>query len=289
MNTLAQTDDQHFIDSMLFVLVIYNCRIAESVSFQSLQRIFSKTSLQPHFFIYDNSPVAQHFSTSEATIDYHHDSLNRGVSKAFNEGFRFAKALNKKWLILLDQDTVFPEDSFTIYRKNIIQYPHINIFVPSAKSKHTTISPFRLVNGKGKALNHLLAGVHSLEEKYFINSGLCISSDAFESAGGFDERFPLDYSDIVFVDRLKKKNRSFVLMELTCNHSLSANVDHLVSTSVVAARFKQFCSATKFYKTISNKKVNIALIILPRALKLSWMKKDIQFLAIVIKTWVGLS
>ena len=42
-------------------------------------------------------------------IHYISDPTNPGVSKAYNVGFELARQLNKKWLLLLDQDTVFPD------------------------------------------------------------------------------------------------------------------------------------------------------------------------------------
>src|SRR5579859_5229563 len=90
-----------FCNSVLVVLVIYKMKIAESPAYQSLtaELICSKKSAA--LFFYDNSPQPQESLVDQCwTTYYHHDPSNPGVSKAYNEGFKKAKALNKKWLLL---------------------------------------------------------------------------------------------------------------------------------------------------------------------------------------------
>ncbi len=102
-------------DQIQFVIVLYNVDIEESETFQSFVMPLLKFGCS--LFIYDNSPIRQ---TSKILADtkeivYVHDAHNSGLSKAYNVAAAHARNNNKKYLLLLDQDTLFPESSLNIY------------------------------------------------------------------------------------------------------------------------------------------------------------------------------
>lgn len=72
-------NDYVFPENTLFVIVIYNCVIAQSSAFQSLLKTGSRKSLK-NIFIYDNSPNVQELPSGNDMIYYHHNPLNAGVS-----------------------------------------------------------------------------------------------------------------------------------------------------------------------------------------------------------------
>ncbi len=272
-----------FPEDMLFVIVIYNCVITQSVAFQSLL----KTSPSKHsksIFLYDNSLSAQELPSGNDMIYYHHNPLNAGVSAAYNEGFRKAKQLNKKWLLLLDQDTELPENALKNYGYNLSIHPNKGVFAPVIMDGDQLISPFKLRWGKGIKIKSRQPGVHSFRHLCVINSGLLISCNVFESAGGYDERFPLDFSDLIFIERLSAITPEFILADITLRHSLSSQQDKHINTSVVLNRFKKYGVAAKLFKKVSKRNVMLIYLLLPRAFKLSLMKKDIRFLLTALNT-----
>lgn len=267
-----------FAEDTLFVIVIYNCVITQSIAFQSLLNTDASLHAKD-IFVYDNSVSAQEIPSINGIIHYYHNPFNAGVSAAYNKGFSKAKQLNKKWLLLLDQDTKLPTDALKKYIQNISIYSDKSIFVPTLMDGDQRVSPFKLRWGRGIKITSRQPGVHSFRHLCVINSGLLISSKLFESAGGYDERFPLDFSDLVFVERLSLLTSEFVLVDTLFLHSLSSQQDKHVPTSVLLSRFKKYCLAAKLAQKVSTKKVILSYIIFPRAFKLSLMKKDFRFLS----------
>src|SRR5688572_24441325 len=98
-----------FVDEILFVIVLYKKQPAESLAYISIRNATQGSSVQPAIFLYDNSPEAH--TLNVGGIIYRHDPENGGVSKAYNEGFLVARDTEKKWLMLLDQDTA-PDADF---------------------------------------------------------------------------------------------------------------------------------------------------------------------------------
>ncbi len=281
------TKPTFLLDEILIIIVLYKQSLIECESFKSIQLVIGQSS-GATLYVYDNSPKPDVIpDLSSMKIKYHHDPSNPGVSKAYNEGLKVAVELNKKWLLLADQDTEFPSSLFFDYSHAIQHHPQVTIFVPYLNDSVGLLSPFRLIWGKGSRLKALNIPLQSFRNYKTINSGMLISVVAFEKAGGYDERFPLDYSDISFSDRLAVYDSSFVLIPSTCFHHFSAtsNITDILSE---IERFKSFCKAVTLYKEISNQFVSLSWIIIPRALKLTFQMKSLRFLKIGIVTSTGI-
>jgi len=275
MDVSQQKRENFLTGETFFIIVIYECAIGQSASFQSLQK---QLGSQSSLFLFDNSLLAQSVPKTSFTIYYEHHPENPGVSAAYNCGFEKARQLKKKWLFLLDQDTQFDDAIFDNYEKAIRQYPRIEIFTSLLIDKRGIISPFRFLFGRGLRKKVILPGIHSFEKLYLINSGLLISLALFERTGGYDERFPLDFSDMVFIEKLYAQSLKFVLLNARLTHSLSSNSDKTNDAITVLDRFNQFCAAAKLFKKISTRKTILSFIVFPRAFKLFIVKKDFRFL-----------
>ena len=266
-------EDSLIKNDLLVVLVLYEKGLLESVAYKSLTAIGDFT-----FLVYDNSP-RPHYVPRKATLTYRHDPLNPGVSKAYNIGAELAIKKNKKWMLLADQDTVFPPTLFSDYSSAIENNSQMNVFAPTLYDSKGIVSPFQLRWGKGRRIKEIKPGMYSFGKFKIINSGMLISIAAFTKVGGYDERFPLDYSDIRFSDRLCMNDPDFVLIPSRCQHNLSATNE---GRNVFAEmdRFKSFCKAVRLYKEVSIQFVSPAWVILPRAIKLCMRIKDFGFLKI---------
>ena len=97
-----------------FVLVLYKCKLSDSVSFISISNSLKENGIKADILIWDNSPEPQKLSSVDKEVwdfvKYRHCPENDGVSKAYNAGAVIANNLDRKWLILLDQDTEFNVD-----------------------------------------------------------------------------------------------------------------------------------------------------------------------------------
>lgn len=232
-----------------FVIVLYNMDIEDSETFQSL--ILPLLKFECSLFVYDNSPVSQTSKILENTdkIVYVHDPLNSGLSKAYNVAAAHALNNKKKYLLLLDQDTVFPENSLDIYFEAFEKHSEVKLFAPILSIQNEKImSPCKYQYKWGKLIDSINPGVYSLDQFVPVNSGLCIDLNAFFEVGGYNENVKLDGADFQFIERFKTKYKDFVVLNLKLfqNFSLFDN-----EISGVSARYKLFIEDVSNFETKS--------------------------------------
>jgi rhamnosyltransferase len=270
---------ESFLQDLAVVIVIFERNPLDTDAFQSLNLNRNGAMV----VLYDNSPVSQQNKILEiGNVIYHHDPSNPGVSKAYNFAARVARKNNKRWLLLADQDTTFPAQFLEKYRHAIQRHSDVSVFCPRLLDSVGLVSPFLFSRGRGRRAGVIEAGLHELKNFRFANSGLVVSLDAFDEAGGYDERFPLDYSDIVFGDRLADLFKKFLLLDVPCTHPFSGSERN--SDTYLIARFKTFCQAALLYKKTTPLKVPLYWVLLPRAFKLSLQTRDFQFLTLALKS-----
>ena len=220
-----------FAQQILFVIVLYKRKPERSPAFNALLKLSGVT-----IFVYDNSPASSLINDSR--IIYRHAPENPGVSKAYNEGSRFALGSNKKWMILFDQDTACDLKFIQKLQEATLRHAESPAFVPYLKDLKGIVSPFGWSMGKGTRINDTAEKL-PLDKFRFANSGLLIRLDAFHAAGGYDESIPLDFSDIAFGEKLRKITDHFIVVNTTLPHSFSGSSP--LQGNEVAERFHYFC------------------------------------------------
>jgi len=214
-------------DPYIGVVVLYNVRIEKSVTIISLNKSLELIKETMDLVVYDNSLESDRESGSIFTygcfrIHYFHDTTNPGVSKAYNFAAKYGGELRKKWLLVLDQDTVFPIDSIEKYMMGIKENPGINLFAPVLKlASGIFVSPCRYFFKRGFPLKKVSVGINSLQGISVLNSGMLINLDAFSFVGGYNERVKLDFCDFLFVERFKKKYSFCYILDVYCEHDFS--------------------------------------------------------------------
>lgn len=273
---------QTWLDSALVVLVLYERKLDESQTYLSLDEALRQMNCTASLFAYDNSLNAQVCqSNSVWNITYTHDAANPGVSKAYNEGFKKAKDLNKKWLLLADQDTIFQSDFFEKLVEDISKRPSAQLLAPIVRNESVFISPFRFAFGRGEVLNKVQPQCYSLTRVRLINSGLIISMNLFEAAEGFDERFPLDFSDLVFHQRISQRCADVLIINSVCIQKLSSDEK---SFDQMIKRFPYYLSGSKLFGELNGSKFFLAMNRLLRAIKLSFRFRSFEFLKILMQS-----
>lgn len=203
---------------ILFVLVIYGCTVEQSLSFRTL--IASDNDAISNTLVYDNSSQPQEIEYRVA--EYIHDTRNGGLGKAYNEACKFAVKKGYKWLLLLDQDTNFPNNALTCYRQ-AAKERRAEMIVPRHKvdnGKYMSPTPYRW---KASDLqDNTPVGLTDFTQCAPINSGMMVSVDSFVKAGGYEEKVWLDFSDVCFIEKYKRHYTSFYVMpEVTCLQEFS--------------------------------------------------------------------
>lgn len=264
-----------FLNDLLVVIVLYRTNSNPSLAYLSLVSAFNDSSSSPEIFLYDNSPWPLHSSFGSAT--YIHDQDNPGISRAYNRAALHARSLNKHWMLFLDQDTSVDGTLFKKMAQAIESHPQGVAFVARMYDKNGLLSPFIFSFGRGRRIKRLHQCILPLKQYKFINSGLFVKESAFTSVGGYDERIPLDFSDISFGRRLANVCDHFVVLDVSLKHSFSATEE--IPAEHALRRFSHFCTGALTLGKESRSIYPYYLAAFLHAAKLRFRHRDFRFFA----------
>jgi rhamnosyltransferase len=274
--------------SVLPILVLYKQDLTFSESLKTLNANLLEKGLTMDLFVYDNSPEAQYeqeFTYQNFLVHYKHDPSNAGVSQAYNSGAAYGKNLNKKWVLLLDQDTIFPAGFLGVYEKAVDEHPDVKIFVPILKTQHGDyLSPCRYKHKRGYWLPSITEGFMDVDKYSPVNSGMLIHLDAFFDVGGYNEAVKLDFADFQFIERFAEKFRTFYVVNVVCLQDFSGYEPSLVK---LKHRFAFFCEGAK--NCIRREAADgfwYLMVVLRRMSGLMWKNKDLSFFGIFIRKYI---
>jgi GT2 family glycosyltransferase len=267
---------------ILLIIVLYKVKLDGCTTFLTLAQSVSQMDKCVDLFVYDNSPESYQDYTAEIfknfIITYQHDPFNSGVSKAYNKGAEIARKMGKKWILLLDQDTIFPLNMISAYLSSIMEFPHETLFAPVMKfNEKKIISPCYFKFMRGFSVSQVNAGLNSLDTYSVINCGMCIDVDAFHENGGYNEDIKLDFSDHDFIRRFRKNvSTSFIVIDLKVKHQLSSEAKNSFVNDKV--RFGFYIDGGKKMESSILEALLIRVNFVIRALKLSVIHKTSYFL-----------
>jgi GT2 family glycosyltransferase len=228
--------------SILAVVALYNCELAQSQSASSLFQILNENpDLAKHFslVIYDNSPQPQsHAMPADFPTHYVHDPLNGGLASAYNFALARAELEPREWLLLLDQDTSLTRE-FLNELVETISTLHAQPTVAAIAPKllvhgviHSPASPFidqmrRQFLRPKPAIARDVVGVQQ-QPLFPYNSGSAIRVSALRSIGGFPPEFWLDFLDhAVFEALFIRGYRLYVMLATLAHDSSYADLDSM--------------------------------------------------------------
>ena len=260
--------------SIAAVIVLYKESLSETKTFQTLLKGGALT-----FVVYDNSPNPIKNDYPGATKVFQ-DPKNPGVSKAYNQAYKWAERNAHTHLLLLDSDSVFPENAISQYIQVATENPK-QVLLPEVRSKDRKISPFYFSYGKSFYGDNISYGMINQQSIVGINSGLLVPLNAFDLIGGFNEDLPLDWSDLYFLRRAKKKGVKLFHFNLQIKHGLSEHQAQGMS----ASRFRFLCQL-KAISLVAEGRIEkgfIYLWLFLKSIKLSLHFKSISFLKVYFK------
>jgi len=127
---------------------------------------------------------------------YHFTGSNQGIAAALNIGFEYAKSQNVAWVLTMDQDSIFENDSFVKYLAEINAY--INEY-----GSHTNVGIFAVKHDFNDLDKRNVTELDRYSKKKRVMcSGNIVSYSAFCQAGGFREDFFMDWVDFEFCIRI---------------------------------------------------------------------------------------
>ena len=265
---------------ILITIVLYKCKLKDSVSFNCLREQVGRFSSGYSFFIYDNSPSIDNTATailnSYNEAYYYHVANTSGVSKAYNEAATYAQVYGFQCLLLLDQDTILPTNMLDVYMAAIREHNDIPLFAPKVKiGERKYISPCAFYLKSGHIKRKVCIGKIKKNSLSVINSGLLISVKAFLNCGGYNEKVYLDYSDHEFFSRYKKKYKYFYVLDIELLQNLSTVTK---DSNKLISRYAILCECVQNVESQSIvDRVLFSLMLFCRALSLFLLtrKKDV--------------
>lgn len=229
------------LNDIFFVIVLYKSSLEDSKTISSLSSIVDKNI---NLLVFDNSPIKQYenvnFQFKNFIIHYFHDETNPGLSAAYNLALDESSKLNKKWLLLLDQDT-----TFTIEYIKEIESLELNALsntvvaiIPRVFSllDKRIIAPVKMYLGGICRPVDIDNGVIKTKISG-INSGTILNVFYLNSINGFSKKYNLDMLDHWYFRRLFKNGKSVYLMKSQVYHELS--VFGNFEENVTIDRYKQ--------------------------------------------------
>lgn len=264
--------------NILIVVVLYNQDLFCCETYISLLR-----GSDCDVFVYDNSPVClTELERIPVNWKYLHDPKNPGLGKAYNDAARYAASINKKWILIADQDTSFPEDIIDGYLDVVKENEDFSLFSPVVISKDKVISPVSIFRRQPSCTEAY--GRKPLSEYFPINSGSLIRLETFFNVGGYNEDVFLDYSDYEFSRRLLCKEPVFFVIKAVCRQNFSNDEENIENK---LSRFRLFCrSIRKCSQKGLKDKLYIDFIVLKRTLSLSIRAKTFSPFEIFLKDYL---
>jgi GT2 family glycosyltransferase len=260
-------------DPILPILVLYNCNLAGSSTYNSFVASAHDGSLDPDAIaIYDNSRHSQlGAQATDRLLAYKHDPGNGGIAAAYNWVLDLAGSYGSRWLLLLDQDSVLPPTFLQSTLSQVEKYegsPEVVAIVPVVRSGGRAVSPKRVGFCGLRPLPASAAGKQDAEIMA-INSGAVIRCDFLRGIGGFNPAYWLDYLDHWLFRQVYATGNTVAVSECILEHQLS--VQHHGS-SITAMRYENILAAEAAFLTTYKPKLELPcylLRLLYRSLKMT--------------------
>lgn len=196
------------------ILVTYNPDFSKLIACVS-----SLLSQVKKIIIVKNSAETLYFKTlpSEKIIQIQLDK-NYGIAYAQNRGIEKALSLGAEWILLSDQDTVFPENYAEKFLHKTEKYGSELIYAPSffneVKNQNEPISV-------SMSESLVPSGSVPVKVRHAISSGMIFSKAVFEKCGGMSEKLFIDYVDFEFCWRAASFGiQTYVFPDIVIFHNL---------------------------------------------------------------------
>lgn len=143
---------------------------------------------------------------------------NYGIAYAQNVGIRRAIELGADWMLLSDQDTVFPEQYASRFSAKIEDYDAETIYVPVFFNEtKKQIEPVSVTMSESVCPD----GISPVPLIHGISSGTIFHKGVFEKIGGMDEKLFIDYVDFEWCWRARFHGiRTLCFPDIVVRHQL---------------------------------------------------------------------
>lgn len=158
----------------------------------------------------------------------------KGISGALNIGFQIALLNKFKYVITLDQDSLFNFNLIHCYNQIFEKYNNYNIGAVG-------------VNNNIKYSTNL----KYLETFQLINSGTIVNCEAYTIVNGYDEKFFIDNVDFDFFLRINQNEyKTFKILNYGIDHKFGSPLD--LNYFFIKIKFAKYPATRLYHFTYSN-------------------------------------
>ncbi len=270
------------------VIVLYQCDLSDSTSFQSLEKLLKQrnSDISYDLLIYNNDTTRTITHSIYTVIN---SSNNQMLAGAYNFSLNRAIESRKEWILLVDQDTEIPEKYFIEVEKFLLNNPKDEIVaaVPFLVFHNRAVSPEmtkRFTWRQDKVLTH---GIYQGRVSGF-NSMSLLNVKFLSSIGGFNKSYPLDMLDHWVYNQINKSDKKICVLDVQITHNLSL-LDK--KNYMPFERYKKFLLAEKMF--VKNELtllhyISYKLRLIPRAAHQFIRFKDKRYSLQTFKVFLGL-
>lgn len=255
------------------LIVLYNKKIDESVTYNSLKKQKIKT------IVYDNSNSEytnyNKKYCDENNIDYYTTNKNVGLSKAYCYVIDKIEISNNNYIIMLDDDTTLNNDYFEeLFEK--VSKDNFDILLPIVNSNNKIISPCNVQNNcRIKMLNNIKE--LDINKVSAINTAMVIKTTVFNNIKYNDSMF-LDYIDHDFMRKARNADCIIKVMHAKIEQNFSRFEKSTLDKELF--RFKIYIRDFKIYCKESRSMLFYHVSTIRYRLKETIKYKSIKFLIV---------
>jgi rhamnosyltransferase len=174
-------------------------------------------------------------------VEYYHDGVNNAIAQRLNIAAKKAISEGFDWLLMMDQDSKFINNSLEYYLKGIENYPlkaSIPVFCLNYLRESKESSPI----AQSQAID------------LFITSGSVLNLSLFPVIGDFDEALFIDFVDTEYSLRCKKLGYKIIqFTNIFLVHQLGTLVKRAsIKTLFLKKKLKTVYSPIRYYYLCKN-------------------------------------
>ena len=183
-----------------------------------------KSYLQPldKLYVVDNSPIPnnnKNIFVNNKKIEYISNDGNKGIAKALNVGAKRAIKEKCDWLLTMDQDSSFKDNSFEKMITLLNELKSNKIMAEVLGLQYKKLGVLSSIQRTEINKEDNLEGISY--PLVVMTSGNLINLEAYKKVGGFKDDFFIDCVDFEFCLNLKKNGYEVVQMNTAeLNHNL---------------------------------------------------------------------
>ena len=255
----------------------------------TLMRTLSSIAMQvTHCVVVNNGSDSFDFS-DYSNIIYIELGDNYGIAHAQNEGIKKAFELKSDYILLSDQDTVYPKDYINdiFFYSKTFQYDVLcPVFFDNIKKEYSPVMLTKFSYMKGIKT--------PIYVEHAIASGTIIKTAIFSVIGLMNERLFIDYVDFEWCWRLKKQSMKILCVpQVIINHTLGDGYKEILGIRVtIRSNFRYYymirngCYLALF---CSNLKIHEKILLLKKTFRLSiavfLLRRNKKTFFLIIKAW----